>query len=202
MDTSLKRRLAQDEANCDEDRSDVGEPAMKVQRGLADLATVGSLAQDDEDDRCDIAGEVDKALIESDTILATSVEPCDNDHPASVSSPSASQPLVFDILGNELVIKIFSYLPVKDLLRSCCRVCRKWYKLSRAPELWRHVTLDVNKLGLKRGMDYRPTLITDDIFTNLTSLSEGIVNVDLSDCNALSVGEKEQVEACFRCLEQ
>ena len=117
-------------------------------------------------------------------------------HSAAVmSTSSCTQPLVLDDLSNEIIIKILSHLPVKDLLRSCCRVNRKWHTLSRAPELWRRVTLDVNKLGLlKRGnMDYRPTLITDDIFTNLTSLSEGIVNVDLSDCNALSVGEKEQV---------
>ena len=113
-------------------------------------------------------------------------------HAAAVmGTPSCPQPLVFDNLSNELIIKIFSQLPMKDLLRSCCRVSRKWRTLSRAPELWRHVTLDVNKLGLKRGMDYRPTLITDDILTNSTSLSEGILNVDLSDCNALSVGEKE-----------
>ena len=108
---------------------------------------------------------------------------------AVMSTPSCAQPLVFDNLSNELIIKIFSQLPMKDLLRSCCRVSRKWRTLSRAPELWRHVTLDVNKLGLlKRGnMDYRPTLITDDIFTSLTSLSDGIVNVDLTNCNALSV---------------
>ena len=105
----------------------------------------------------------------------------------AVASPGRD-PLVIDHLGNELVIKVFSYLPTRDLLRAVCRVNRKWYKLSRAPELWRHVVLDVNKLRLKEGMDYRPKLITDPILLDLTSRSQGILSVDLTDCNALSAG--------------
>ena len=98
--------------------------------------------------------------------------------------------LVLDSLGDEIIIKIFSYLTTKDLLRFACKVNRRWNRLTRAPELWRHIVLDVNKLRLRDGMDYRPLLIDDNILASLTSLSRGVLSVDLTDCNALSSGKR------------
>ena len=111
-------------------------------------------------------------------------------HDAADAADAADcPPTPLDSLGDEIVIEIFSYLSTKDLLRSACRVCRKWRRLTRAPELWRHIVLDVNKLRLREGLDYRPHLIDDRILSSLTSLSRGILSVDLTDCNALSTGK-------------
>ena len=99
-------------------------------------------------------------------------------------------------LIDELVIKIFSYLPKTILLSKCCLVSRKWYAISQSPELWRDLEFNVKKLGLKRSLEEGNSLITDDIFTRITSLSAGITKVDLTNCRAISAGESCHSEKC------
>ena len=65
----------------------------------------------------------------------------------------------------------------------------KWYQLSRSPDLWSYITLDLKMLGFARGTDDGSAIITDKIFADLTSLSDGIRLLDLVMCRALSLGK-------------
>ena len=173
METLKRRRVDEDVVDASDDggvadrRSE--EPAVKCLKRVQEILE-------------DCPADLGPRTVAQDT-GKTNEEAFDVPQAAPVDSP-----VDFYDLENELVIKIFSYLSLKDLLRSACRVNRKWHKLSRAPELWRRIVLDVNKLELKQGMDYRPKLITDDILNDLTSRSEGIQSIDLTDCNALTEG--------------
>ena len=177
METLKRRRVADDEVGRDVGSENQVENDQQAQEPLAKTRKYS--VEDDYPEN--FAREVQTVVKSSGVALQGEA------NLRAVASPGRD-PLVIDHLGNELVIKVFSYLPTRDLLRAVCRVNRKWYKLSRAPELWRHVVLDVNKLRLKEGMDYRPKLITDPILLDLTSRSQGILSVDLTDCNALSAG--------------
>ncbi len=42
-------------------------------------------------------------------------------------------------LPEEILIKIFSNLPARDIIRSVLPVCKKWYKLGYDPVLWKRL---------------------------------------------------------------
>ena len=182
-------------AVCDDDDDDDDDDAVVGKRSGSSNAVRGAAEAEDADEEglsADCSSEA----------VAMSSKPRDGDSSVSHAADAADVadadatdcPLTpLDSLGDEIVIKIFSYLSTRDLLRFACRVCRKWHRLTRAPELWRHIVLDVSKLRLRdterNGPDYRPHLIDDRILSSLTSLSRGILSVDLTDCNALSCGK-------------
>ena len=44
-------------------------------------------------------------------------------------------------LPNEVLIKIFSYLSLKELLKVCAKVCRRFQQLTQNEELWTRINL-------------------------------------------------------------
>ena len=50
----------------------------------------------------------------------------------------------FDVLSDDLVLKIFHFLP-KDSLCQCAQLCRRFYVLAWAPQLWSHIDLTTKK---------------------------------------------------------
>ena len=61
-------------------------------------------------------------------------------------SPTATNTSVvapFDILSDDLVLKILSFLPT-NVLCLCARVCRRFYFLVWEPQLWTQIKLTVN----------------------------------------------------------
>lgn len=182
MEESLKRRITVDE-HCGEVHGgfdESGRPAKtaRLEGNLILEATSESFTDIQNLDTKPPETEIESADIDADNCVIT------ND--SSVSDNECSSAI--DSLGDEIVIKIFSYLSTRDLLRVACKVNRRWHRLTRAPELWRHIVLDLNKLRLREGMDYRPLLIDDRILATLTSLSRAVLSVDLTDCNGLSHG--------------
>ena len=77
-------------------------------------------------------------------------------------------------LPSVLLIMVFRYLPLADLLHHVALVCTYWYELSRDPDLWREVNL--------RGQ----LKVTDEILQRILSYSEGIVSVDISDARSVT----------------
>ena len=61
---------------------------------------------------------------------------------------SRNRPNVFDLLTDELVVKILSFLTTKELIKTA-RVSRKFYFLSWEPQLWR----SLNLVGEDRDVD-------------------------------------------------
>ena len=42
-------------------------------------------------------------------------------------------------LPAEVIVNIFHYLPLTDILLGCALVCKRWNGLTEAPELWRSI---------------------------------------------------------------
>lgn len=47
----------------------------------------------------------------------------------------------FDILPEELILKIFSFLPLQELCKTVAPVCKLWLYYSRCPLLWQRLSL-------------------------------------------------------------
>ena len=52
-------------------------------------------------------------------------------------------------LPNEILIKIFSYLSLKELLKVCAKVCRRFEQLTENEELWERINLS------EKSVDFR-----------------------------------------------
>ncbi|XP_078662286.1 F-box/LRR-repeat protein 7-like isoform X1 [Branchiostoma floridae x Branchiostoma belcheri] len=55
----------------------------------------------------------------------------------------------FDLLSDDLVVKIFSYLPTDQLCKCAC-VDRRWYDLSWEPHLWTQIEMSNENLDIDR----------------------------------------------------
>lgn len=79
---------------------------------------------------------------------------------SNIKDSSANQPMSnymarqsqfsasFDRLSDEVILRIFAYLPHKEVLR-ISTVCKRWYKLASDPRLWTHVSLRPEVSGLQ-----------------------------------------------------
>lgn len=74
-------------------------------------------------------------------------------------------------LPNSIVLNIFKYLTIPQRLCYVARVCTKWYELSKDHSLWHHICFQ----------DLTHMWITDEILDKVTSYSNHVVHLDLSN---------------------
>ncbi|KAK3595438.1 hypothetical protein CHS0354_003433 [Potamilus streckersoni] len=103
-----------------------------------------------------------------------------------------------NVLPSSLLLHIFSYLSLFDILRKASLVCKYWYNLCRDPSLWRYLNLG-----------YQMKL-TDQVLGQLSLFSERVIYVDLTDCRFLTnTGIRALLNRCrylqtlklMRCLD-
>ena len=46
-----------------------------------------------------------------------------------------------EVLPNEILIKIFSYLSIRELIKVCAKVCKRFQELTHNEELWMRINL-------------------------------------------------------------
>ncbi|XP_064645831.1 F-box/LRR-repeat protein 7-like [Lineus longissimus] len=97
----------------------------------------------------------------------------DGDSPGGSESDQASA-LQFNELPVPIVLKIFEYLSRFEQLRKVALVCKFWNTLTQDPELWRVIDL--------RGQ----FKLTNQILDRLTSYSDHVTSIDLSDSKLIS----------------
>ncbi|OWF41352.1 F-box/LRR-repeat protein 17 [Mizuhopecten yessoensis] len=73
-----------------------------------------------------------------------------------------------------LLIQIFQHLSMYELLHNVSSVCKLWYTISHDPDLWRVIDLR-NQLK-----------VTDVVITNLTSYSDRVIYLNISDIGTIS----------------
>lgn len=73
-----------------------------------------------------------------------------------------------------LLIQIFQHLSMYELLHNVSSVCKLWYNISHDPDLWRVIDLQ-NQLK-----------VTDVVITNLTSYSDRVIYLNISDITTIS----------------
>lgn len=90
-------------------------------------------------------------------------------------------------LPHSVLLKIFGYLTMKELLQTAMLVCKCWHCLTHDPDLWRSVSLK----GFPR--------VNDEIVKYLTSLSDNMAAVDLTDANMTTAdGIIDMLQRCTR----
>ena len=78
------------------------------------------------------------------------------------------------MIPEEIIFKIFSYLPRPDLLNGVARVCTKWNRMSSDPCLW-HRPSFIDELELN-----------DGILQRLTRLSRNVKSLNVTSCPAIT----------------
>ncbi|XP_041355889.1 uncharacterized protein LOC121373357 [Gigantopelta aegis] len=69
-----------------------------------------------------------------------------------------------------ILINIFRYLSLSELLHKVCLVCHHWHEAAQDPSLWRRVSL----VGQTR--------LTDEVLDMVTSYSDRVLYLDITDC--------------------
>ncbi|XP_071941849.1 F-box/LRR-repeat protein 17-like [Antedon mediterranea] len=85
--------------------------------------------------------------------------------------------LFINNLPRSLLVHIFSMLKMRDILNHAACVCKLWYSISKDPDLWRSIRLEDSHEYLR---------ITDCILDRVTSLSNNISSILLSDCSLVT----------------
>ncbi|XP_046559139.1 F-box/LRR-repeat protein 17-like [Haliotis rubra] len=91
------------------------------------------------------------------------------------------------ILPLSLVVNIFQYLSMPDLLCRVCRVCKLWHQAAHDPSLWRHIYLPVS------------SRVTDSILNWLTSLSDRVLTLDVSDSKHTTFTDEGVIQILQKC---
>ncbi|XP_067653436.1 F-box/LRR-repeat protein 17-like isoform X2 [Haliotis asinina] len=94
---------------------------------------------------------------------------------------------VSQILPLSLVVNIFQYLSMPDLLCRVCRVCKPWHQAAHDPSLWRHIYLPVS------------SRVTDSILNWLTSLSDRVLTLDVSDSKHTTFTDEGVIQILQKC---
>jgi hypothetical protein len=115
-----------------------------------------------------------------DEIAVGDLETSSVDSERTCNSPPGDSKLdqgsafAFNDLPPPIILKIFGYLTRFELLRKVALVCKYWNHLSQDPELW-------------RTLDFRGQFkLTNRILERLTSYSDHVTSIDLSDSKLIS----------------
>ena len=85
----------------------------------------------------------------------------------------------FDLLSDDLVVRIFKFLP-KNNLGQCAKVCRRFYFLAWEPQLWQSIDLNV-----KNNMDGTLQVLLKHLSRDVTC-SQSVLKVCLNNSSGLT----------------
>ncbi|XP_033105752.1 F-box/LRR-repeat protein 17-like [Anneissia japonica] len=138
---------------------------------------------------CIVVHEADQVPSKDDEPICNSNFSPNTSHVQQKNSDTKESPVVWEASSNLtaegsnkpainhlprcLLVHIFSYLPMQDILANAAYVCKLWYDVSKDPDLWRDI-----KLEDTHG-NYR---ITDNVLDRVTSISNNISSILLADC--------------------
>ncbi|GAB1605790.1 F-box/LRR-repeat protein 17-like [Argonauta hians] len=87
--------------------------------------------------------------------------------------PSCEEDVSLHILNlpNSILLEIFKYLTIPERIHSVELVCKKWSELAKDPSLWRHINCQ----------DFGHRTLSDEILDKITSYSNHVVHLDISN---------------------
>lgn len=115
-------------------------------------------------------------------IAPTSCEPLT--YPSTLSTKGKYQFIrlsPFEVLSDEVVLKIFCNLPTDILCRSA-RVCRRWYQLVWDPTLWTSIFINHSGIDVDRALKY----LTRRLSYNTPKVCVILERVNLNGCEQLT----------------
>ncbi|CAI9736100.1 F-box/LRR-repeat LRR-repeat 17-like [Octopus vulgaris] len=97
-----------------------------------------------------------------------------SEHTNGVPSPEDSLHILN--LPSSILLEIFKYLTIPERIHSVELVCKKWYELAKDPSLWRHINFQ----------DFGHKTLSDEILDKITSYSNHVVHLDISNTMGFS----------------
>ncbi|KAL5009984.1 hypothetical protein ScPMuIL_012289 [Solemya velum] len=91
------------------------------------------------------------------------------------------RPCPFDLLTDDVIVKIFSSLPSDQVCRSA-RVCQRWYRLVWDPTLWKGITINNDKMDVNRALKY----LTRKLSTNTPTICIIVEKINLNGSSKLT----------------
>ena len=88
---------------------------------------------------------------------------------------------VFDLLADDIIVRIFSHLS-SDHLCLISRVCQRWYRLVWDPILWKHIVIKNEKLDVDKALRY----LTKRLSYNTPTVCVIVESIKLTGCERLS----------------
>ncbi|KAK3105666.1 hypothetical protein FSP39_002961 [Pinctada imbricata] len=109
------------------------------------------------------------------------IELQDTDKLLSKGSYRHHKPSLFDLLTDDVIVKIFSNLPSDQLCRSS-RVCERWYRLVWDPMLWKRILINSEKINVDKALKY----LTKRLSYNTPTVCVIVERINLNGCEKLT----------------
>ena len=94
---------------------------------------------------------------------------------------SKVRPSPFDLMTDDVIVKIFSNLPTDQLCRCSC-VCQRWYRLAWDPLLWKKIVINSDSVQIDRALKY----LTKRLSYNTPTVCVIVERINLNGCEQLT----------------
>ncbi|XP_060579403.1 uncharacterized protein LOC132736312 isoform X3 [Ruditapes philippinarum] len=94
---------------------------------------------------------------------------------------SKVRPSPFDLMTDDVIVKIFSNLPTDQLCRCSC-VCNRWYRLAWDPLLWKKIVINNENVHIDRALKY----LTKRLSYNTPTVCVIVEKINLNGCERLT----------------
>ncbi|KAL8572952.1 hypothetical protein ACOMHN_013928 [Nucella lapillus] len=91
------------------------------------------------------------------------------------------RPSPFEVLTDDVVLRVFSHLPTHQLVRAA-RVCRRWYHVVWDPSLWTSIVINSATMDVDRALKY----LTRRLSYNTPKVCVILERVNLNGCEQLT----------------
>lgn len=91
------------------------------------------------------------------------------------------RPCPFDLLTDDVIVKIFSNLTSDQLCRGA-RVCQRWYRLVWEPTLWKRIAINNDKIDVNRALKY----LTRQLSTHTPTVCIIVEKINLNGSSKLT----------------
>lgn len=94
---------------------------------------------------------------------------------------SKVRPSPFDMMTDDVIVKILSNLPTDQLCRCSC-VCERWYRLAWDPLLWKKIVIHNDAVDIDKALKY----LTKRLSYNTPTVCIIVEKINLNGCERLS----------------
>ena len=91
------------------------------------------------------------------------------------------RPSPFDLMTDDVIVKIFSNLTTDQLCRCSC-VCERWYRLAWDPLLWKRIVINDDRIPIDRALRY----LTKRLSYNTPTVCVIVERINLNGCIQLT----------------
>lgn len=91
------------------------------------------------------------------------------------------RPSPFDLMTDDVIVKIFSHLSTDQICRCSC-VCDRWYRLAWDPLLWKQIVINDDSIPIDRALRY----LTKRLSYNTPTVCVIVERINLNGCEKLT----------------